>query len=145
MSKTKEDESECSCGYGLTLEETSASTKSNYGKERSALTKSSYDSTKHSTSVWSMLLSLYAPSYGTDPPVYSSPLITSSYRKPITIGARVKCGPDWKYGNQDGGAGNLGTVVRRSTKSGCDFLLSGTAKQFNIDIVGEVKTNMTWN
>ena len=123
VSKTKEDESECSYGYGLTLEETLAFTKSNYGKERSSLTKSSYDSTKHSTSVWSMLLSLSAPNYGTDPPVYSSPPIPSSYRKPITIGARMKRGPDWKYGNQDGGAGNLGTVVHHSTRSGCDFFV----------------------
>ena len=46
---------------------------------------------------------------------HSSTSVTSNYRKPITIGARVKGGPDWTHGNQDGGAGNLGTVVRHST------------------------------
>ena len=61
----------------------------------------------------------------------SSTSVTSNYRKPITVGARVKRGPDWGYwthGNQDGGVGNLGTVVRHSIKRGYDFVVRWDGK-----------------
>ena len=37
------------------------------------------------------------------------------------IGARVKRGPDWVYNDQDGGPGNLGTVVGPCEDKGFDF------------------------
>ena len=67
---------------------------------------------------------------------HSSTSVTSNYRKPITIGARVKRGPDWSYwthGNQDGGVGKLGTVVRRSTKRGYDFVVKWDGKVTQYD------------
>eukprot|EP00106_Octopus_bimaculoides_P005676 XP_014773118.1 PREDICTED: probable E3 ubiquitin-protein ligase HERC2 [Octopus bimaculoides] len=33
-------------------------------------------------------------------------------------GVRVKRGPHWKWGNQDGGNGNLGTVTNQKTSNG---------------------------
>lgn len=66
----------------------------------------------------------------------SSTSVTSNYRKTITVGARVKRGPDWGYwthGNQDGGVGNLGTVVRRSTKRGYDFVVKWDGKNIQCD------------
>uniref|UniRef100_A0A0L8H3V2 MIB/HERC2 domain-containing protein n=2 Tax=Octopus bimaculoides TaxID=37653 RepID=A0A0L8H3V2_OCTBM len=29
----------------------------------------------------------------------------------MDVGLRVTRGPDWKWGNQDGGVGNIGTVI----------------------------------
>ena len=54
---------------------------------------------------------------------YMSSLVTNNLQTPVHIGGmaltnldfyvgdRVKRGPDWCYGNEDGGAGNLGTIV----------------------------------
>ena len=36
---------------------------------------------------------------------------TSYYKSALTIGTRVKRGPDWVYGDEDGGAGNVGLIV----------------------------------
>ena len=61
---------------------------------------------------------------------------TSNYRKRITVGARVKRGPDWGYwthGNQDGGVGNLGTVVCHSTKRGYDVVVRWDGKVTQYD------------
>ena len=79
------------------------------------------------TTAFSKSSSPTTSSYGLTLP-NSSTSVTSNYRKPITIGARVKRGPDWKYGNQDGGAGNLGTVDGHSTKSGYDFTVKWDSK-----------------
>ena len=48
----------------------------------------------------------------------ASPFSYKSYYKPaLTIGTQVKRGPDWVYGDEDGGAGNVGLIVGT-----CDFL-----------------------
>ena len=36
----------------------------------------------------------------------------SSYRGPLNVGDRVRRGPDWKWDDQDGGEGELGTIKR---------------------------------
>ena len=36
---------------------------------------------------------------------------TSYYKQAPTIGTKVKRGPDWVYGDEDGGAGNVGFIV----------------------------------
>ncbi|XP_052699916.1 uncharacterized protein LOC128177295 [Crassostrea angulata] len=37
--------------------------------------------------------------------------------QPIAVGCLVRRGPDWKWNNQDGGAGNIGTVYRLKTET----------------------------
>jgi len=34
-----------------------------------------------------------------------------NYPKPPPVGSRIRRGPHWKWGNQDGGEGHVGTVV----------------------------------
>lgn len=44
-------------------------------------------------------------------------MTTISVKYPI-IGAKVVRGKDWGYGNQDGGEGNIGTIVEKSGRNG---------------------------
>jgi hypothetical protein len=36
----------------------------------------------------------------------------------LPLGTRVRRGPDWKWGNQDGGTGNMGTVKKSKDRDG---------------------------
>ena len=47
----------------------------------------------------------------------STPTFTSSaaYSGELTVGMRVRRGPDWKWDDQDGGSGRLGTVITAPT------------------------------
>ncbi len=47
----------------------------------------------------------------------SAPSGTPASASDLVVGARVKRGPDWKWDDQDGGAGRLGTVVIAPTSS----------------------------
>ena len=53
----------------------------------------------------------------------------------VLVGDRVKHGPDWNYLNEDGGAGNLGTVV-----SVCGIGVCGIGYKYDVtvewDIIG---------
>lgn len=110
--------------YQVVMRKKSAPTTSNYGS-----TLSKHSASYFSSGYWSTSPYLSKP---TDPPICSFP----SYRKPVTIGARVKHGPDWNhlsYGNQDGGTRNLGSIVSRSIKRGYDFRVKwdGISAQYN--------------
>ena len=46
-----------------------------------------------------------------------SSLLNSGYNEMECLGMRIVRGPDWRWENQDGGEGNVGTVVGTETKS----------------------------
>mmetsp|Transcript_56342 Transcript_56342/g.182516 ORF Transcript_56342/g.182516 Transcript_56342/m.182516 type:complete len:177 (-) Transcript_56342:172-702(-) len=55
---------------------------------------------------------------------------------PRKVGARVRRGPDWKWGDQDGGQGNLGTLTGESAGTcGCVWVRwdNGTANNYHAD------------
>ena len=49
----------------------------------------------------------------------------------MEIGLRVVRGPDWKWGEQDGGEGNVGTVVRLGQDDKRVFVYWDSGKQGN--------------
>ena len=64
----------------------------------------------------------------------------------LPVGTRVKRGPDWKWDEQDGGAGELGTVVRAPTRDewarvewdlgGANTYRWGHAGAYDLELVG---------
>ena len=44
----------------------------------------------------------------------------------MNVGVRVVRGPDWQWGDQDGGKGHIGTVVRPRGMTGGRVAFSGT-------------------
>ncbi|XP_059149254.1 E3 ubiquitin-protein ligase MIB2-like [Physella acuta] len=54
----------------------------------------------------------------------------------MEVGLRVVRGPDWNYGDQDGGEGHVGTVVKvdGASSAGCVDVLwdSGTKKTYRV-------------
>ena len=52
---------------------------------------------------------------------------------PSFVGLRVVRGPDWKWGDQDGGEGHAGTVIKIKTKSsGAVPILASNLAEINI-------------
>lgn len=56
-----------------------------------------------------------ASDVGRDAAVDAQAWQTGPQAGPLVVGDRVRRGPDWKWGEQDGGAGTLGTVVTAPT------------------------------
>jgi len=59
------------------------------------------------------------------------------------IGMRVVRGPDWKWGDQDGGEGNVGTIISLSKFSSKDYSPRKATVVWDSGTKGEYRTGPT--